>query len=93
MSIFIKGATYRMNAQLVRFMQAALEIEFIGEEGLFTVHDVSDGTDGKEEGTAFTDDITSPIEASRCCIPANIVEDCELIALVELIDVTPLVVH
>ena len=93
MSIFIKGATYRMNPVLVGFMQAALKIEFSGEEGLFTVHDVSDGTDGTTEGSIYTDDITSPVNHSRCCIPAEIVNECELIARVELVDATPLVLH
>lgn len=93
MSKFIQGATYRMNAQLVELMQAALKIEFIGEVGLFTVHEVSDGTDGATAGSVFTDDITSPINLNRCCIPAEIVGNCELIARVKLIDTTPLVVH
>lgn len=85
MSIFIKGATYKLDLGLIAFMKMALEIEFVGEFGLFTVHDISDGTDGATKGSIYTDDITSPINHSRCCIPANIVNDCQLIARVELV--------
>lgn len=82
---FIKGATYQMKTGLLAFMKIALQIQFSGDEGVFTVHDISDGTDGATKGSIYTDDITSPINKTRCCVPANIVHDCELIALVELV--------
>ena len=77
MSTFQQGATYKFSGMFLALMKAVMGVEFKGEEGVFTVAEVN------EDGTVFTDDITSPITQERCKIPAHIVDDVELVALAE----------
>ena len=67
------GTTYRFNAFMQLGMKGLMHIQYKGEEGVFTVHEVTD------DGFVFTDDITSPMTADRCKIPAHLVLDCEVV--------------
>lgn len=68
---FQVGTTYKFDSTVQAFMSAIMAIEYKGEVGTFTVHQVD------ADGSCWTDDLTSPITTDRCHIPADIVERCE----------------
>jgi hypothetical protein len=68
---FQVGKQYKFNKTIQLFMKAAMQIQYVGEEGVFTVHQVD------PDGSVWTDDCTSPITTDRCKIPADIIEQCE----------------
>jgi len=74
MSNFKLGTTYKFNQSIQQFMAAVMQIEYAGEKGTFTVHQVD------ADGSVWTDDLTSPITADRCKIPAEICDQCEELA-------------
>ena len=73
MSGFQVGTTYKFSKAITLFMKAVMQTKYKGEEGVFTVHEVT------PDGSVFTDDITSPVTEDRCKIPADIVEQCEVV--------------
>jgi len=70
---FELGKTYKFDALIQAFMGAVMQIQYAGEEGVFTVHQLD------ADGTAWTDDLTSPITTDRCHIPADIAAKCEVV--------------
>lgn len=78
---FQLGATYKMPVAMSGLMSLLLAAEFSGEEGVFTVHKLNDGTGEAPAGSVYTDDITSKKINSRCLIPANIIEEVALVSL------------
>ena len=70
---FQVGSTYKFDPTIQAFMSAVMGIEYKGEKGVFTVHAVD------PDGSAYTDDCTSPITTDRCHIPADIVARCEVL--------------
>jgi hypothetical protein len=73
MSKFELNKTYKFNATIQAFMAAVMQIQYAGEQGIFTVHQVD------ADGSVWTDDLTSPITTDRCKIPAGIVHECEVV--------------
>lgn len=73
MSEFIVGNTYKLSHFIVLGLQLTIGAKFSGEDGVFTAHKVDD------DGSVWTDDITSDKINKRCHIPANIISSCEVV--------------
>ena len=84
MNAFRVGVTYKLESYLIKGLKLVLKAEFKGEEGVFTVTEIADGSDSSvPKGAARTDDITSPLSTDRCAIPAHIVNECTVVEVVD----------
>ena len=71
---FEAGKTYKFNTLVQVFMEKMMGIQYAGEQGVFTVHQID------ADGSVWTDDLTSPVTTDRCHIPAHIATECEEVA-------------